>query len=215
MNAGSRCATGRMPLSGSAKISSHPVVAASARCSQSHRRSCRAARPDGPGGRPVKSSGSPKSRCAGRVGRRLPARRCFCGRRPPRCQPLVQVWVQWVQAIRGPMAGLQVSDVLAVGVMCLIEGLVPDNSQPQRGQRIQRHQPPKQPELQVITQITGISILHTPTIADQAGNLWVRAKNDPARRAATRAGTHSRRHAATWSPSGHRCRVRGTYVPHG
>jgi hypothetical protein len=44
------------------------------------------------------------------------------------------------------MAGLQVSDVLAVGVMRLIEGRVPDNSQPRRGQRIQRYQPPKQPD---------------------------------------------------------------------
>lgn len=59
------------------------------------------------------------------------------------------------------MAGLQVTDVLAVGVMRLIEGPVPDKSQPQRRWRIRRRQRPEQPELQVITQITGISILHT------------------------------------------------------
>jgi len=66
------------------------------------------------------------------------------------------------------MAGLQVSDVLAVGIMPLIEGPVPDNSQPRRVRRIRRNQPPKQPELQIITQITGISILHSPTMADRA-----------------------------------------------
>ena len=69
------------------------------------------------------------------------------------------------------MAGLQVTDVLAVGVIRLIEGPVPDNSQPQRRWRIRRRQRPEQPELQVITQITGISILHTPTMAHTSGKI--------------------------------------------
>ena len=69
------------------------------------------------------------------------------------------------------MAGLQVSDVLAVRVMRLIEGPVPDNSQPQRRWRIRWNQRPEQPALQIVTQITGISILHTPTMAHTSGKI--------------------------------------------
>jgi hypothetical protein len=80
-------------------------------------------------------------------------------------QALIQVRVQLAQDRRRPMAGLQVGDVLAVGVVRLIEGPVSDDSQPQRRWRIGGHQRPEQPKLQVITEITGIPILHTPTMA--------------------------------------------------
>jgi hypothetical protein len=105
------------------------------------------------------------------------------------------------------MAGLQVTDVLAVGVMRLIEGPVPDNSQPQRRWRIRRRRRPEQPELQVITQITGISILHTPTMAHTSGKITgassaiasvtASARGTLTGRAATDAATRASRSAVT------------------
>src|SRR5262249_19284925 len=46
-------------------------------------------------------------------------------------EPLVEVWVKLPQVGRGPMAGVEISDVLAIGVVRFISGPVPDD--PSRG----------------------------------------------------------------------------------
>ena len=60
------------------------------------------------------------------------------------------------------MTRAEVSDVLTVGIMRLADGPVPHDSQPRRCGRTRRGQPPEKPELQIVTQITSVTILHRP-----------------------------------------------------
>jgi hypothetical protein len=45
-------------------------------------------------------------------------------------EPLVEVWVKLPQVGGGPMTRVEIRDVLAIGVVRLISGPVPDDPQP-------------------------------------------------------------------------------------
>src|SRR5260370_39464212 len=62
------------------------------------------------------------------------------------------------------MARVQVGDVLAVGVVLLVGRPVPDDAEPGRRRRPRPRQPTEKPELQVVTQVARITILHPSTM---------------------------------------------------
>lgn len=68
------------------------------------------------------------------------------------------------------MAGAEVSDMFAVGIVRLVGGPVPDHPEPRGEWRTRRREPAKQPELQVIAKVTGVTILHTPTMSYLTGD---------------------------------------------